>query len=587
MTTVYFDIETNPINDWLELTDLKEILCMAVSVDGEDPRIVEPKEGLRLLVAADKVVGHNILAFDLPALERLYPKFATKFDPSRVEDTLVLSRLLHTDQRDKDFQTKDFPKELVGSHSLKAWGHRLGLAKAEAPSFDQTSEELLEYCKQDVRVTIALYGSLMKHPSGPPARAIKLEHAFARIIRQQERTGFPFDVEAAQTLHADLLKENLMIEQHLQQIFPPIVTERVSEKTGRPLKPKTEVFNPGSRLQIAERLKERYGWVPQEFTPDGRPRIDESILESLGYPEALRLARYLTVQKRLGQLADGDEAWLKLVAKDGRMHGRVNTNGAITGRCTHRGPNMAQVPASPEYRSLFVPAKGLKLIGADASGLELRCLAHYLGRYDKGQYAKVILEGDIHWENAKAFGLIKDVPQDKANPEHKMARNQAKGAIYALIYGAGNDKLGMVLGGNRERGRKARQNFEAKVPAYLQLKEAVSQSLAANNFLRGLDSRPLYPRSEHAALNTLLQSAGAVVMKEACVLAWDRFKNESIPVEQVASVHDEYQFMAPAEYAEEVGKIAVWAIQQAGKEYEFRCRLDGEYRVGNSWADTH
>jgi DNA polymerase-1 len=583
---VFFDIETNPINDWLNLSDLSEVKCMAVAVGDEDPRCVPVLEGLDLLSKAREIVGHNIQAFDIPALKKLYPDFKPLEDA--VFDTIVASRLLHANQRELDFQTKGFPKELVGSQSLKAWGYRLGMEKMEAPSFEADSAELRRYCEQDVRVVQTLYRHLRAHPAMPnAATALRLEHQFASIIRQQERTGFPFDLAAAESLHANLRKEVIDLEQQFQAMFPPKVLARVSEKTGKPLKDKVEPFNPGSRMQIAERLIERYGWKPVEFTPDGRPRVDESVLASLPYKEAELLSRYLTVLKHLGQLADGDEAWLKAVAKDGRLHGRVNTNGAITGRCTHSRPNMAQVPSKPEYRRLFIAAEGYKLVGVDASGLELRCLAHYLGKYDNGEYAKAILEGDIHWENAKAFGLIGDVKQDKGNTEHKAARNQAKGAIYALIYGAGNDKLGFVLGGDSRRGRKARANFEAKVPAYTRLKEDVAALIASRGWIRGLDSRPLYPRSEHAALNTLLQSAGAVVMKAACIKAHTNFASKNLAAYQVASVHDEYQFMVLPDQAEEVGKLVVWAIQQAGHDLGFRCPLDGEYRVGDNWAETH
>lgn len=313
--------------------------------------------------------------------------------------------------------------------------------------------------------------------------------------------------------------------------------------------------------------------------------MDETVLATLEYPEAAVLSEYLTLGKRLGQLADGDEAWLKVVTPKGRIHGRVNTNGALTGRCTHSRPNMAQVPTDPEYRKLFVAPPGFVLVGVDASGLELRCLAHYLGKYDGGTYAKAVVSGDIHWENALAFGLASDKVMDKSNPDHKKARNQAKGAIYALIYGAGNEKLGMVLGGDKRTGAKARANFEAKVPAYLRLKETVSDILSRRGWIMGLDSRPLYPRSEHAALNTLLQSAGAVVMKQACILAHRYMDHERI--HQVASIHDEYQFVSSPEYAEAAGRIVVRSIKDAGESFKFRCPLDGEYRVGRNWAETH
>ena len=582
---VTIDIETNAINDWHNLTDLKTLLCICVQVDDQEPQAVSADQAFDLMKQADIIVGHNILGFDIPALMHLFPKFVVDF--SKVRDTMVTARLLHADQREKDFGLPGMPKELVGSHSLKAWGYRLGISKAEAPVFDRVTDDLIEYCKQDVRVTTALWKHLESHKAFATAQvAVQLEHSFFRIVKQQERVGFAFDMAAAVDLHGRIAQRLMELEGELAKVFPPKSIARVSKKTGKPMKPKQEVFNPGSRLQIAERLKERYGWEPTEFTPDGRPRVDESVLASLDYPEAALLVEYLTLGKRVGQLATGNEAWMKLVTKDNRIHGRVNTNGAITGRCTHSKPNMAQVPTEKEYRSLFIAGPGKRLVGVDASGLELRCLAHYLGRYDGGIYSKQILEGDIHWANAKAFGLVKDVEYDKG-PEHKAIRNQAKGAIYALIYGAGNDKLGLVLGGSKSRGSKARANFEAKVPAYLRLKEDVSRSLASHGFLKGIDGRPLYPRSEHAALNTLLQSAGAVVMKQACVNAHMFFIDHGIKVDQVASVHDEYQFVTDPESACMVGSLVVTAIQQAGKDYGFRCQLDGEYRVGLNWGETH
>lgn len=582
---ITFDIETNAITDWLELSDLKEVLCMVVSIDGAEPKEVSVKAGVELLSDADCIVGQNILSFDLPALKILH---GLEVSEHQVFDTMIASRLMYASQRDIDFQTPGFPKELVGSHSLKAWGYRLTNRKYESPAFTKRTDELVEYCIQDVKITMQLFDRILAHPAYNHAvRALDIEMRFAHIIKQQERHGFAFDVKAAQKLHANLRKRILEIEAGMGKVFPPKVIPRVSEKTGKTLKPKVEEFNPASRVQVADRLIEKYNWQPTEFTPDGRPRVDEAVLDTLDYPEAQILKEYFLLNKRLGQLADGDEAWLKLVTASGRIHGKVNTNGAITGRCTHRGPNMAQVPAEPEYRRLFTADKGGVLVGVDASGLELRCLAHFLGLYDKGAYAKAILDGDIHWTNAVAFGLIKDQPQDKSNPEHKAARNQAKGAIYALIYGAGDDKLGLVLGRDRKGGRKARANFESQVPAYLKLKEDVLSNLANRGYIKGIDGRPLYPRSQHAALNTLLQSAGAVVMKKACILAWEDFRSRGLAVHQVASIHDEYQFTCSKDISDDVGNLAVCAIRLAGQVFNFRCRLDGEYRVGANWAETH
>lgn len=579
---LFVDIETNMIEDWINMSDLSTLHCIVVSVDGADPRQVTPDQLKELCGIADEIVGHNIMAFDLPALRKLTGLSVE----CPVIDTLIVSRLRYPDLRNDDFGALNdgFPKDLVGSHSLKAWGHRLGLHKGDAPDFTQFSEEMLEYCQQDVRVTVRLHQHL-DIPSIDP-KAMDIEHRFAEIIRKQERTGFRIDIKAAEDLHASLLKEKIGIESKMREVFPDKVIERVSEKTGKKLKPKIEEFNPGSRTQIADRLIEKYGWSPTEMTPDGRPRVDESVLESLDYPEAKFLVQYLTCTKRLGQLADGDNAWLKLQI-NGKIHGRVNTNGAVTGRCTHSFPNMAQIPTDPAYRSLFIPDNGLVLVGADASGLELRCLAHYLGKYDGGDYSRKVISCDIHWENAKAFGLAPQKQQDKANPSHKAARNQAKGGIYALIYGAADTKLGFVLGGDSKLGKKSRANFYAAVPAFQKLKDDVERIVASKGHLKGIDGRILPIRSAHAALNTLLQSAGAVIMKKACILAHHEYAIRNIPVAQVAAIHDEYQLMCFPEHADTVGRIMVKAIQDAGSDFSFRCPLDGEYRVGKNWAETH
>ena len=578
---VYFDIETNEIKDWTRLSDLKSIYCFCVAVDDADPIKVDLEVGCNLLKAAKLIVGHNIINFDLPVLTKMV---GVEFD-AEIVDTLVLSRLLKTNLKEEDVAL-GLPPDLAGSHSLKSWGARLGMKKLDAPVFDSYSFSLEEYCKQDVRIVRALKDKLYSLNTMSD-KALEIETAFAKIVRKQEEAGFCFDQRGAELLHASLRKEMVDIEANMKSLFPPKTIDRVSPKTGRALKQKIQEFNPASRMQIAERLIEKYGWKPKEFTPDGRVKVDESILSELPFPEGQVLSRYLTVQKRLGQLAEGEEAWLKLCV-DGRIHGRVNTNGAITGRCTHSKPNLAQVPSEAEYRSLFLPERGYKLVGVDASGLELRCLAHYLGKYDNGDYASQLVNGDIHWTNAIAFGLT-DEAQDKNNPEHKKIRDKSKGAIYALIYGAGDDKLGSVL----ERpngGREARNSFENRVPAFAVLKKNLTRILNSYGYLKGLDGRPLYPRSPHAALNTLLQSAGAVIMKQACIILWERvnaLKIGGVLVNQVASIHDEYQFSVHPAYAEDVGKMAVSSIQAVRGVLGIRCPLDGAYRVGSNWSETH
>jgi DNA polymerase-1 len=276
----------------------------------------------------------------------------------------------------------------------------------------------------------------------------------------------------------------------------------------------------------------------------------------------------MMLQKRVAQI----DSWLKAVKDDGRVHGRVITNGAVTGRMTHQSPNMAQVPAvsapfGTECRSCWTVDEGNVLVGIDASGLELRMLAHYM---DDEDYTNEILNGDIHTANQRAAGLE--------------TRPLAKTFIYAFLYGAGDAKIGAIVGGNSGTGRRLKERFLHNTPALEELRRRTDRQ-AQSGILDGLDGRKLRVRSQHAALNTLLQGAGACVMKQAVVHLADKLRN--IPHKFVANVHDEWQIETPAHYADTVGRIGVRSIRIAGETLGLRCPLDGEYRVGNNWAETH
>ena len=457
------------------------------------------------------------------------------------------------------------------------------------------------YCEQDTRVTLKLYELIQSQNYSP--EALSLEHQFRAVIDKQEAFGFCFNKEKAIELYGTLQEKRLKLKEELQTIFPPIdegdyFTPKVNNKTRGYVKgveiwrPKITSFNPSSRQHIASRLKDKYNWQPAELTEQGVPKVDEEVLSSLPYPEAKLLSEYLLLDKRLGQLSDGQQAWLKAV--DGitdRIHGRVNTNGTVTGRCTHHSPNMAQVPAvgapyGKECRSLFGPPKGYYQIGCDASGLELRCLAHYLARYDGGAYAQVVLHGDIHTTNQKAAGL----------PD----RNTAKRFAYAYLYGAGDLLIGSLINPTLQDdpskiklGKEVKARFLKQTPALAMLLDDIQKAVKARGYLIGLDKRRLPIRSVHSALNTLLQSAGAIAMKLATCLFWEtaemamswRFGDE---VAQMAHIHDEFQLAVRDDIpSETVGNLAVKAIQDAGKAFNFRCPLDGEYKVGTDWAETH
>ena len=602
MDIVIFDIETNAIKNFRTLLGLKTIHCISLATPTTDAVLVPIDEALERLRLADVIVGHNIQSFDIPAIQRLY----TEWKPEGcVRDTLVMSRMLWPDIQREDWQTPEFPKNLAGRHSLKSWGYRLGMLKGdfgETTDWEVFTEEMGQYCCQDVEVTKALWNKI--EGEKPSDFSTMLEHEFAQVVQEQETNGFAFDVDAARELHSELLAEKDSIQRSLKNLFPPV---RVEMKTpqfyvdpiddvqytlkgdapvairsrllrGKP-KYKETPFNPSSRVQIANNLINKYGWQPEEFTGEGRPKVDESVLSQLEYPEAKVLVRYLTIIKRLGQLADGREAWLR-VEQDGRIHGRVNPCGAVTSRCTHSSPNLAQVPRvgalwGTECRELFIAPHNHVLVGVDMKGLELRCLAHYTYKFDGGKYVKEILEGDIHEANRMAAGL-----ED---------RNDAKTFIYAFLYGAGDAKLGSIVDGGRVEGSRMRSKFLKKMPAIERLQSGIKLSLQSRNYLKAIDGRHLRIRSQHSALNTLLQSAGAIAMKLAtCILhrklrshGWDK------DVLQVAHIHDEIQLQVRTEIAEDVGRLAVQSMCEAGEELKFRCPLDGDYKIGRNWAETH
>jgi DNA polymerase-1 len=546
MRKIIIDIETD--------STASRIWC-AVTKDLDDKETKVWTEARKLqeyLQPTDILIGHNVIGFDAPVLKK---HWNLNIDTNQLQDTLVMSRLLNP--------------VMEGGHSLRAWGLRLGNQKEEFTDFDGgLTNEMVDYCKQDVLVTEALYHRLTTDLLDW-GESVDLEHQVAIIIKEQEENGFKLDIKQVMSLLAEWRKRLDEIEQKLQQIFKPIVTERYSEKTGKRLKDKVEVFNPGSRKQIAERLM-ALGWKPNKHTEKGSVIVDEKVLQAIDLPESKLIAEYLLVQKRVAQV----ESWVDHADHSDRVHGKVITNGAITGRMTHSKPNMAQVPnlGSPfgkECRSCWTVEDGNVLVGADASGLELRMLAHYMR---DPEYTKEILEGDIHTKNMKAAGLTN--------------RDQAKTFIYAFLYGAGPAKIGSIVGGGEKEGRQLIQSFLSNTPALKALRSKVDK-VSEQGWLPGLDGRHLIVRSQHAALNTLLQGAGAIVMKKSLILLTEKLKCDRILGSFVANVHDEWQIETTKEHAESVGEASVQAIRDAGLALELRCPLDGEFKIGTNWASTH
>jgi len=604
---VVFDIETNGF-----LAELTKIHCLAIlDIDTGEIKSYGPsqiEEGLLILRDAELLVGHNIIKFDIPAIQKIHPSFQSK---GKIRDTIILSRLIYTNLNERDFAYRnthpEYPTKMIGKHALEAWGHRLGEYKGDFKGpWDDWSEEMQSYCEQDTRVTYRLWKRM--EAKNYSEQAIQLEHDFAEILFRQEQHGFCFDAPSAQKLYAQLCQRRMELEAQLQEVFPPweertpftpkVNSAKYGYVKGVPTeKVKVVTFNPGSRDHIAARLQAQRDWKPKEFTNDGKPKVDETVLSKLAWPEAKVLSEYLLVQKRIGQLAEGAQAWIKLESK-GRIYGQVVTNGAVTGRCTHKNPNIAQVPTKgvpygKECRSLFTVPEGYCLVGADASGLELRCLAHYLAMYDGGAFGKELLEGDIHWRNAKTLGLVPaDEVYNKELEKHDWARNiVSKRFIYAFLYGAGPAKIGSIVGGDAENGGRLIRNFLRRTPAIKRLKEVIAQKVEGRGYLIGIDGRLLHIRSQHSALNTLLQSAGALLVKQATVFLYQELTARGYEWgrdwAQVAHIHDEIQLQIKEELADEIGKIAVRCFERAGDNFNFKCPITGEYRVGKTWAETH
>lgn len=591
-----FDIESNGLLDTITTihcivtydTESKVTRVYNDSTDTVDGSIAD---GIAALEAHECLCGHNIQQYDIPAIKLCgYPKFK----PRNVYDTLIVSYLIWTDIKNTDFnryrKDKTFMSaKYIGRHSLAAWGARLGENKADYKGgWEEWNQDMEDYCVQDVMVNVEFLKLCESKDYSPVA--IQLEHAVNKILFRQENHGFYFDQKKAAELHAMLAGKKLEAAEKLATAFPawyvPTGTfvpkadnKRFGYTKGAMMtKVKYTEFNPGSRDHIATRLMRKYGWLPSRFGKDGKPTVDEAVLAELDYPEINKLKDYLLIDKRLGMLAEGRVAWLKMLKADGAIHGRVFGNGAVTGRMTHSYPNVAQVPASrspygKECRRLFRARPGKVLVGIDASGLELRCLAHYMN--DAG-YTDTILNGDIHTANQAAAGIDN--------------RDDAKTFIYAFLYGAGDGKIGSIVGKGAVAGKKLKRQFLAKTPALAKLIKGVKRA-AARGYLKALDGRHIHVRSEHAALNSLLQSAGALVMKMALVILDDWLQEAGmvpgVDYEFVANVHDEWQIESLPGCADMIGQYGHKAIKAAGEFFKFTCPLAGDFKVGDTWADTH
>lgn len=576
---IFFDIETNGL-----FPEVDRVHCVSYQIgDSNVFTTTDIKSFIKIVDSQDfpELIGHNIINYDLPVLKKVYgwePKPQVK-----ITDTLVMSRLIFT--QDKSM-----------SHSLEAWGVRLGYPKVKHDDWTTYTPEMAKRCEVDVEITKKLYEKLLEEKFSE--QSIDLEMAVAKIIDRQCKYGVGFDEQKAGELYAHLLKLKQGKYSELRNLFSGFYKsegefrpKRNDKKRGYTTgsvftRIKFTEYNPGSRDHNIYCFKRKYHWKPTARTKKGNIAFDEDVLKKLSFPEAKPLMEYLVINKRIGSLAEGDKALLKCVARDGRIYGSVRTNGAVTGRMAHDRPNLANIVAvysayGKEFRELFgVPERQQKeysLVGCDASGLELRCLAGYLRRFDKGQYISYAVDGtDIHNINMENCG-IKD-------------RDTMKTFYYGYIFGASDMRLGKIMGGTRKQGTTARMKLEASLPALKKLKEKLNKMLDTRDYLLGLDGRKIHIRSPHAALNTLCQGAGAVIMKQSLVICDETLQLSYVPgvdYEFVLNVHDEWQIECRNEIAEDVGVVSVRSMELAGEDLNFPCPITGEYKIGKRWHETH
>jgi DNA polymerase I-like protein with 3'-5' exonuclease and polymerase domains len=607
-----FDIEGDGL-----LNEATTVYCIAAG-DLDSERIDEfgPEQiehGLDRLAEARYLVGHNIVGFDLRLLHRLHG-----WVPSQgcvIVDTLITGRLVLPDilALDKQATRMGDPSlgKLIGRHSLEAWGARFGIPKVGAgiEDWSKWTPEIQERCVGDALLCKELYQFLQ--PDGQPQAAIDLEHRVAPICGEITAAGMPFDVGRAKERQAQWKKRRDELEADLRAQFP-------------------EVKNWNSRQQIAALLESR-GWVPDRYTPKSKqPVIDDELLETLPqqFPELAGLAENFTLNRRLGQLADGDEAWLRHVGPDGRIHGGIIHIGTPHSRAAHSKPNIAQVPNpkkgkpfATECRELFrIPNDDWAFVSCDQAGLQDRGFAHCLAEFDGGAYARTFNDSsfDTHWVTVQALNLVPpETLRDKGSKIHTALREGAKSFRYGFLFGAQDQRAGIIVrsaikmatvidpniglmqkifgtAANPDKaaltrvGNLARNKFMDATPGLRELRASL-EAQGRKGFLPGLDGRRVPVRALHTVLNYAVTSAEAVICKRWLVQVRDelgrRFKyGWDGDVVLIAWVHDELVACSRPKIADEVGTIMVHWAKEAGQYYGFKVPLDAEYKVGQSWA---
>lgn len=645
-----FDLETDGLLD--ELTTVH--CAWSYDLDSEEWKSYTPETAHLLwrdLAEADELWGHNIISFDLPALKKVYGE-SEGFDNfwrntylqggTRVFDTMVMSRLVWSDIMSSDMENlargrlalpPDEPKAkkaLLGSHSLRAWGYRLGVLKGKFPveDFSTFSDEMLEYNRQDVLVNLALCKALEKKVHHTH-ESVFIEHKFYEYLDIQQKTGVAFDSELANFLvkywQKELDKRTLQMKALVPDIVlkewftPKVNSTKYGYRKGEPFqKVKVIPFNPRSGDHVASFLITKYGWEPAELTKTGKPKVTYEILRHLPYVEAPLLARIQVLMDRIGLVSTERVAWLKCV-KNGRIHGGIIHNGTNTHRCRHFQPNLGNIPSPKSLwgktmRKLFMARKGTMMLGIDFDGLEMRMLADALWPYDGGAFYEMAFNGskeqgtDAHSLNLKVAKEILRQAGFKMVSE-KLTRDKIKTTFYAYLYGAWPRKIGQTACTGldihpakfKRIGVAIKEAFEKNIKGLSDLikdLEATYEECLANKVwptLEGLDGRRIPVRKKSALLNTLLQARGAIAAKWACVRLLIESERLGFRVGEfwwpVLHVHDEIEIEvtenADRERITKFEQLVVECFADVSRRFGLKVEIIGSLSKGKRWSDTH
>jgi DNA polymerase-1 len=544
----------------------------------------------------DYFVGHFFLSYDAPTLRRLW---AIPIRDEAIVDTVVLSILYHPN--------------MPGGHSLEAYGERFGFAKDLFNDFSRFSEELQQRCVTDVEINLRLFLRLTEkmRKVGFSEKSCELEHKVRVVINKQQERGFNFDLPKAEELRARLRAEEQRLAIPIRELFPPVLVLQKEyvyrkKKDGgdhasyvRHLEQYPEVrhnlkkgtygtydwqeFNIGSPKQRLDKLLS-LGFVPTKKTKSGGPSVDEESLvefaKESGRAEVQAIADWLVCNGRANMVT----TWLDHVADDGAIHGYVNSCGAQSRRMIHNSPNTANIPSNEakygeECRSLWTPRQGLKLLGYDAKAAQMRCFAHFLPDPVLGRrFYDTEFCPDPHQENAELIGI---------------ARKPIKNVFYANMFGAFPPKLATTAGriGTykelNEYGTWIQNELYRVTPGLREATQSARDEFNATpeHWMRCVDGGYVRGTTEHSAFNYRIQPAEACLMKQAAIFIDQRSKH--IEHWKVGDIHDEGQHEVNPRQAHDLGQLCVQSIRDAGEELGFRVPMDGDYKIGDSWAKTH